>query len=107
MGCSRRNRRRWVCSSTKYSRILADWNSRISRIAIRCCYKFRKPSPDAYVLWVHGGNRARFESGNEDIARALDIPDFDNPKINTLQLISNWLSDGDNVFWLLVLDKRG
>lgn len=35
----------------------------------------------------------------------MKIPGFDDPKVNTLQLVSDWLTDEDNGSWLMVLDN--
>ncbi|KAF4637077.1 hypothetical protein G7Y89_g980 [Cudoniella acicularis] len=41
----------------------------------------------------------------KEMARTLKIPGFDDPKTNTLHLVSNWLSDEYNGSWLMVLDN--
>ncbi|OCK99064.1 TPR-like protein [Cenococcum geophilum 1.58] len=76
-----------------------------SRIAIEYCYQYRRDNPDAHVFWVHGGNKVRFEAAYQEMARTMKIPGFDDPKINTLQLVSDWLTDEDNGSWLMVLDN--
>jgi hypothetical protein len=35
----------------------------------------------------------------------MKIPGFDDPEINKLQLVSDWLSDEDSGSWLMVLDN--
>ena len=85
--------------------ILLIKNCRKSRIAIEYCYQYRRDNPDAHVFWVHGSNRARFEAAYQDLARTMRIPGFDDPKTNTLRLVSDWLSNEDNGSWLMVLDN--
>jgi tetratricopeptide (TPR) repeat protein len=85
--------------------LLINISYRKSRIAIEYCYKYRENNPEAQILWVNGGNRARFEADFWYIARAMQIPGFYHPKIDTLQLVSDWLSDKDNGSWLMVLDN--
>jgi tetratricopeptide (TPR) repeat protein len=85
--------------------ISINTNHRKSRIAIEYCYQYRGNNPDAHVFWVHCGSRARFEAAYQAIARTMKMPGFENPKINTLQLVSDWLSDQDNGSWLMVLDN--
>ncbi|KAF4630282.1 hypothetical protein G7Y89_g7861 [Cudoniella acicularis] len=76
-----------------------------SRIAIEYCYKFREANPSAHIPWVHGTNKARFEADYKNIARKLKIPRFDDPEIDKLTLVSEWLSDDVSTTWLLVLDN--
>lgn len=54
---------------------------------------------------MHGGSRARFERGYQEIARTIELPNFDDPKTDTLQLVRDWLSDDLNGSWLMVLDN--
>jgi tetratricopeptide (TPR) repeat protein len=54
---------------------------------------------------VHAGTRARFEEAYRDIADRLELPGRDNPKIDVLRLVSNWLCDETNGKWTLVLDN--
>ena len=93
------------CSVRLFCIIYIDTNYRKSRIAIEYCYQFRSKTPDAHVFWVHCGNKARFEAAYQALARVMKIPGFDDSKSNTLQLVSDWLSDGDNGSWLMVLDN--
>ncbi|KAI9779071.1 MAG: hypothetical protein M1839_007737 [Geoglossum umbratile] len=76
-----------------------------SQIAIEYCYRYRDSHTEAKVFWVHASNYARFEEGYKDIARELALPGFDDPDVNTLQLVLRWLSDDVNSPWLLVLDN--
>lgn len=87
------------------STVAINLNCRKSRIAIEYCYEYRKMNPEAHTFWVHGGSRARFERGYQEIARTIELPNLDDPKTNTLQLVCNWLSDEVNGSWLMVLDN--
>lgn len=78
-------------------------NCRKSRIAIEYCFEHQKNSPEANVFWVHGVSKARFIAAYQAIARTLRIPGFDDSKLDTLRLVCDWLSDGDNGSWLMVL----
>ena len=78
---------------------------RKSRIAIEYCHRHRSQSPDDHVFWVHCGNAARFGLIYQDIARTLELPGFDDPKTNTVHLVSEWLSNESNGSWLMVLDN--
>ena len=57
------------------------------------------------MFWVHASSYTRFEQGYREIADKLKLPGRDNPKIEILQLVSGWLRDETNGFWLLILDN--
>ncbi|KAJ5379554.1 hypothetical protein N7509_012673 [Penicillium cosmopolitanum] len=50
---------------------------------------------DTWVFWIHASNAARLQQGNENIA-AVTIPGRADPKINLLQLVSQWLCYAGN-----------
>ena len=76
-----------------------------SRIAIEYSYRHRQLHPNGHVFWVHGGSRSRFESDYSNIARLLDLPGREDPDVNVLRLVTDWLSDERNASWLMVLDN--
>lgn len=76
-----------------------------SQIAIEYCYRFRKAHPETHVFWIHAGSVGRFHQGYKSIARHCNIPGWDNPAANTLQLVYEWFSDERNGSWLMVLDN--
>jgi hypothetical protein len=39
---------------------------------------------------------AQFGQVYKEIARVLELPRLDSPNLNTLQVVSDWLSDDDN-----------
>lgn len=78
---------------------------RKSQIAIEYCYRFKERHPTALVLWVHAGSPAKFEQSYVDLARKLNIPGWEMPNTNVLQLFSEWLGHGACVRWLMVIDN--
>ncbi|KAF1962686.1 hypothetical protein CC80DRAFT_512061 [Byssothecium circinans] len=76
-----------------------------SQLAIEYCHYVREASPQTWVFWVHAGTRARFEGAYRGIADQLKLPGRDDPKINVLQLVTNWLRDEANGRWTMVLDN--
>ena len=56
-------------------------------------------------MWVHASTRQRFEQAYQDIARKINIPEWDNPKIDTLQVVFEWFEEAENGQWLMVLDN--
>ena len=57
------------------------------------------------MFWVHASSYTRFEQGYREIAEKLKLLGRDDPKIDILQLVSCWLGDETNGFWLLILDN--
>ncbi|MCJ1262023.1 hypothetical protein MMC22_001892 [Lobaria immixta] len=78
---------------------------RKSRIAIQYCYQHRQQISGSDVFWVHGASKARFEAAYRQIARTLDVPGRQDPEVDHLQLVSDWLSSEENGSWLMVLDN--
>ncbi|KAI9715704.1 MAG: hypothetical protein M1812_005856 [Candelaria pacifica] len=76
-----------------------------SQIAIEYCYRFKDEHPAGNVFWVYANSVARFDQAYREIARKLDLPGWENPKVNTLQLVSEWLSDEEHETWLMILDN--
>ncbi|KAF2794183.1 hypothetical protein K505DRAFT_242718, partial [Melanomma pulvis-pyrius CBS 109.77] len=78
-----------------------------SQLAIQYCHdvREREASPRTWVFWVHASTRARFEEAYRGIADQLELPGRYDPKINTLQLVRNWLRDDANERWTMVLDN--
>ncbi|KAI9858313.1 MAG: hypothetical protein M1813_007588 [Trichoglossum hirsutum] len=76
-----------------------------SQIAIEYCYRFKAENPSGNIFWVHASTVTRFAQTYNYIARKLNLPRYDSPEINTLQLVSEWLSDEDHGTWLMILDN--
>ncbi|ERF73050.1 hypothetical protein EPUS_08614 [Endocarpon pusillum Z07020] len=76
-----------------------------SQIAIEYCYRFRAQNPSGSVFWVHANNASRFQNAYKNIASKLGLPGWDDPKTNSLKLVSEWLSDEDHGPWLMILDN--
>jgi len=84
----------------KYSHLV-----RKSQIAIEYSYRLRCRIPGKWVFWVHVSNAAKAEQAYRDIATKVDLPGHDDPKVNILRLVLNWLSDEQNGTWLMILDN--
>lgn len=76
-----------------------------SRIAIQYSYNFHELHPNSHIFWVHGGSRSRFETDYRNIARLLDLPSRQDPDVDILRLVTDWLSDETNGPWLMILDN--
>ncbi|KAJ6003890.1 hypothetical protein N7540_013172 [Penicillium herquei] len=76
-----------------------------TQTAIEYTYHVREPAPGMWVFWIHASNAARLEQGYQQIAAVAEIPGRDDPKMNILQLVYQWLCDAQNGRWLMVLDN--
>ena len=57
------------------------------------------------MFWIHASSTARFEQSYRNIADHVKILGRKDPKANILKLVHDWLRDGKNRPWLLVLDN--
>ena len=57
------------------------------------------------MFWIHASNATRFEQGYRDIASKIQLPGRDDPKVNILWLVSDWLCHERNGRWLMILDN--
>ncbi|KAJ5242016.1 uncharacterized protein N7469_000343 [Penicillium citrinum] len=76
-----------------------------SQLAIEYSYQVRSESPTTWVFWVYASNKARFEESFRDIADQVKIPGRQDPKINILKLVENWLRDEKIGKWVCILDN--
>ncbi|KAF2193987.1 TPR-like protein, partial [Zopfia rhizophila CBS 207.26] len=76
-----------------------------SQLAIQYCHDVRDVSPQTFVFWVHASTKARFEEANRDIADRLELLGRNDPKVDVLRLVRNWLCDETNGTWVMVLDN--
>lgn len=76
-----------------------------SQLAIQHAHKVRDAAPDTYVFWVHASTRARFEEAYRGIAEKLQLLNHQDPKVDVLRLVSNWLSDETNGRWCMLIDN--
>ncbi len=58
-----------------------------------------------FVFWVHASAKARFEEAYRDIADRLELSGRNDPKVDVLRLVRNWLCDETNGEWVMVLDN--
>ena len=57
------------------------------------------------MFWVHASTKARFEEAYRGIADRLELPGRNDPKVDVLWLVSNWLCDESNGRWIMILDN--
>jgi tetratricopeptide (TPR) repeat protein len=54
---------------------------------------------------VQASTKARFEETYRGIADRLDLPRRDNPQVDSLRLVSDWLCDETNGNWVMIIDS--
>jgi hypothetical protein len=78
---------------------------RKSQIAIEYCYRFRDQHTESHVFWIHASTVYKVDQAYKDIARKLCLPGWNDPNVDTFQLVLEWFSDDAHGPWLLVLDN--
>ncbi len=58
-----------------------------------------------HIFWVHANNPEQFRQSYRNIAGLLQLPGFDDPKTDVLNLVHVWLSRELNGPWLMILDN--
>lgn len=76
-----------------------------SQLAIQYAHQVRDVAPDTYVFWVHASTRARFEEAYRGIADKLQLQGRQDPEVDVLRLVSDWLCDEANSRWTMVIDN--
>ncbi|OHW96068.1 phosphorylase superfamily protein [Colletotrichum incanum] len=74
-----------------------------TQIALEYVYWLKETRPDVSVYWVHASNAQRIRQAYASIAEECDIPGRDDPKVDHLMLVKNWLEKGDRGPWLMVV----
>jgi hypothetical protein len=82
----------------------SNWN-RKTQIAVEFAVRLRKRSPKTWVFWVQASNIATFTQSYREITEAAKIPGRDDPKTDTLELVSRWMKDEKNGPWLMIVDN--
>ena len=78
---------------------------RKSQIAIEYSYRLRILDPQTWIFWVHASTTERFKQGYTSIATILELPGWNDPKTDILDLVWRWLSDVKSGRWFLILDN--
>ena len=77
---------------------------RKTRIALEYAQKFKK-SNQISVFWVYAGTMERFRSAYHEIARKLNIPGYQNPGSDILNIVKECLEKERSGQWLMILDN--
>ncbi|GKT66818.1 TPR domain protein [Colletotrichum tofieldiae] len=76
-----------------------------SQLAVHYAQEIRQGSPSTYVFWVHAGTKERFEEAYVTIANRLQLPGRNDPNVDAVRLVYDWLCTEENGPWLMVLDN--
>ncbi|KAI8674483.1 hypothetical protein NCS57_00346200 [Fusarium keratoplasticum] len=76
-----------------------------SQVAIQFAHHIHDKSPQTSVFWVHASSKPRFEEAYRFIAQRLELPRRNDPDIDVLGLVRDWLQTEEAGSWLMVLDN--
>ncbi|KAK5651335.1 hypothetical protein OQA88_12568 [Cercophora sp. LCS_1] len=76
-----------------------------TQVAIEFLYRLRWARPGISVFWVHASTAERFRDAYSFIAKQCSIPSHEDPNLDVLPLVKNWLKSPDRGRWLMVVDN--
>jgi tetratricopeptide (TPR) repeat protein len=79
--------------------------NRKSQIALEYAYRHIQKSPRTSFFWVHAANHARFEQSYRNIAKAANLSGLEDPKVDILTAVHDWLNSESSGYWLMVIDN--
>src|SRR5690606_7359904 len=79
--------------------------ARKTQIALAYVYQLRQRCPEISVFWVHASSAERFRQAFASIAQECQIPGYDDPEVDILQLVKAWLEQKHRGRWLMVIDN--
>ena len=68
-------------------------------------YRQKRTLQKLSVFWIHATNAARFVESFKRIASALDIPGRENPEIDILLIVRDYLEIKHRCDWLMIIDN--
>ncbi|KAJ4179577.1 hypothetical protein NW767_014589 [Fusarium falciforme] len=105
--CAHRARRSWRhrVSPNAAQLLPSTHDQRKSQLAVQYAHQVRQRSSNTWVFWVHASTRGRFEESYQSIADRLELPRRNDPDINVLRLVSEWLRVEENGPWKMIVDN--
>jgi hypothetical protein len=85
--------------------MVTNTSGRKSQVAIEYCYIWKERHVQGHVFWIHASTQDRFEEAYKGIARDLRIPGWEDPQIDTILIVRDWVNNHENCPWLLALDN--
>jgi tetratricopeptide (TPR) repeat protein len=78
---------------------------RKSQVAIHFAHQIQEQIPENSVYWVHASSKPRFEEGYRYIAERNELPRRNDPGVDVLALVRDWLQTEEAGSWLMILDN--
>ncbi|GAA88079.1 hypothetical protein AKAW_06193 [Aspergillus luchuensis IFO 4308] len=85
--------------------LVGDKDTGKSQIALEYAYRSPQHVPWLSVFWVNASSISRYRRSYQDIANSLDLPGKDEPAVDIVELVLEWLADEENGPWLVILDN--
>ncbi|KAK3371035.1 hypothetical protein B0T24DRAFT_304761 [Lasiosphaeria ovina] len=76
-----------------------------TQVALAYVYWLQEMCPEVSVFWVHASSAERFRQSYASIAQECQVPSYDDPKMDMLLLVKEWLERQDCGRWLMVIDN--
>ncbi|VTO85059.1 unnamed protein product [Fusarium graminearum] len=76
-----------------------------SQVAIEFAHHVHDEAPQTSVFWVYASSKLRFEEAYRSIADTLQLPRRNNPDVDVLRLVRDWMQTEEAGSWLMVLDN--
>ncbi|KAI3576689.1 hypothetical protein IWW34DRAFT_808545 [Fusarium oxysporum f. sp. albedinis] len=76
-----------------------------SQVIIQFAHHIHDTSPQTSLFWVHASSKPRLNKAYRSIAERLSLPRRNDPNIDVLGLICDWLQTEEAGSWLMVLDN--
>lgn len=76
-----------------------------SQVAIHFAHQIQEQTPETSVYWVHASSKPRFEEGYRHIAETNELPRRNDPEVDVLALVRDWLQTEEAGSWLMILDN--
>ncbi|KAH7194234.1 hypothetical protein DER44DRAFT_706025 [Fusarium oxysporum] len=76
-----------------------------SQVAINFAYSINDEASDFNIFWVHASSKPRFEEAYRAIAERMKLPKRDEPSMDILALVRDWLQNDESGPWLMILDN--
>ena len=78
---------------------------RKTQIAVEFCYRHLDSHSSSQVLWMHAASASKVHQSCRAIAQKLELPGWNDPQVDVIRVLRDWIEDTQNDQWLLVVDS--
>lgn len=78
---------------------------RKSQVALEYAYLRKERCPETSTFWILASAATRFEESYRQIAAEFQLPGRNDPRVDVLQLVRDWLERYYERPWLMVVDN--